>query len=91
MSNAEQLMELSDWLSKQNDPRLEGWANQTIRYKNELSRIAEEFETLLEAARLAASAIRNLEGQPIQYSLAKDLSSALVKLEFHIERMERKR
>lgn len=48
-----------------------------------------ELLALLEAARLAASAIRNLEGQPIQYSLAKDLSTALVKLEFCIERLER--
>ena len=32
---------------------------------------------LLEACIAVASAIRNLEGQEIQYSLAKDLSAAL--------------
>lgn len=32
---------------------------------------------LLEACTALTSAIRNLEGQPIQYSLAKDLSAAL--------------
>jgi len=44
---------------------------------------------LIEAAKCAASAIRNLEGQPIQYSLAKDLSAALAILELAIERLER--
>ncbi len=51
----------------------------------------EEVLALLEAAKMAASAIRNLEGERIQYSLAKDLSTALVKLEFHIERLEQQR
>jgi hypothetical protein len=42
---------------------------------------------LIEAAEITASAIRNLEGQPIQYSLARDLSAALAVLELTLKRM----
>lgn len=51
-------------------------------------KVNEANRELLGAARLAASAIRNLEGQPVQYSLAMDLSAALARLEFCICRCE---
>lgn len=76
-------------------PRLYGCGCRTVdnedgNVSGTVDRTYCELPALLEAAKLAASAIRNLEGQPIQYSLAKDLSTAVVKLEFRIDRLERR-